>query len=356
MTFHASVDMHMTKLGLSSWDEAVERGLAHRIAFEGLRSSQEVNHVFGAMGRSPMMSRVLPSRSVAAATTLFIGFTGKQTEEILSQMNRNPGYLVEYMALSGMQARIAAQAFGIDISDYTGFGYAPTQPVEDLRSPAIDGVVEFMNWAQAASNNDRRGMQQHGRAVLDTIDNMIPFMVAFEAAGKSAERLTTGKVMSRSGQLNRRLETGDFLEDPSVENFMGALGPEGLRDQDAEFPSVGTDLAPTLFGQQAIRDKLFYKWKAASSDTIDEFLYQAQQRAEELMEAIEDNDVARVDDIAELLRVEHGIYVDPQRMLENKIYSAEISAELRTLTDRAPEAIKKKIYDQIKSHGLRLDK
>jgi hypothetical protein len=356
MTFHASVDMHMTKLGISSWDEAVEMGLANRIAFEALRSSQEVNHVFGAMGRSPMMSRLMPSRSVATATTQFLSFIPKQTEELLSQMNRNPGYLVEYMALSGMQARIAAQAFGIDISDYTGFGYAPTQPVEDLRSPAIDGVVEFMNWVQAASNNDRRGMQRHGRSVLDTVDNMIPFMVAFEAAGKSAERLTTGKVMSRSGQLNRRLETGDFLEDPSMENFMGALGPEGLRDQDAEFPSVGTDLAPTIFGQQAIRDKLFYKWQAASSDTIDEFLYQAQQRAEELMEAIEDNDVAKVDNIAELLRVEHGIYVDPQRMLENKIYSAEISAELRTLTDRAPEAIKKKIYDQIKSHGLRLDK
>lgn len=357
MTFHAAVDMHMTKLGISTWAEAAELGFAQRIAMEAVRSSQEVNHMFGALGRSPMMTRGLfQSKGLATSTTQFLSFMPKQTEELLSQFNRNPGYIVEYMALSGAMSRIAAETGGIDITNYVGLGYLPTDPVDDFQSPLMGALQSLIGFAAASSQHDRQEMALKGREFLDTIDNLMPMMVAWEAASRGAERLTTGEHISSTGKLNRSLEMGEFsVEDVTAEGLGSALGPVGLQDQDAPFPTVGGDVLPALFGQQAIRDRLQRRGIEAMNDTIDRYLFEAQVRVGELQDALQEDDVAAAREVIDILRTDFNIYIDPKRALENRIYSQELGAVFRTLNDRAPKQVKKQIYDQIQNFGLRIE-
>lgn len=356
MTFHAAVDMHMTKLGISTWGEAVALGYGKRIVAEGVRSSMEVNHMFGAMGRSPMMTRGLfQSKGLATSTTQFLSFMPKQTEELVSQANRNPGYIARYMAMSGAMSRIAAESGGIDITNYVGLGYAPTNPVDDLQSPLMDALVEGMGVLYSAGVGDRQAMSDHGKSLLDGLDNLIPMMVAWESASKGAQRIMTGQDISGTGKLNRSLDMGEFLEDPSVESFMSALGPSGVRGDEAMAPTTGGDLFPALFGQQSINDRLFRRGKEAMSNTIDRYLFEVSARVRDLTDALQDDEPAEAERIVELLRTDFNIFIDPDRALSNRIYAENLGAVFRTLKDRSPGPVKKEVYDHIINFGLKIE-
>jgi hypothetical protein len=376
MTFHAAVDMHMTKLGVSSWAEAMAMGYAKRIAFDAMKSSTEVNHMFGAMGRSPMLARGagpfpgIQSKGVLTASTQFLSFMPKQTEELVSQFNRNPGYIARYMAMSGYMSRIAAQTAGIDVTNYVGLGYLPTNPMDDMRSPMVDGMVELVGLAYAAGTHDRKAMADHGANVLETLDNMIPMMVAWESATKSSQRLLTGQDISRAGTLNRNLDLGDFnlqdaLKDPTnlqnLEDLGAGFGPSGLRDNpnqpgsETTFPSTGGDLGATLFQQQSINDRLFRRGKAAMQDTIDRYLFDVQRETRRLNEAIQDGNEAKIEEVINGLSRDYNVHLDIGKALENRIYSENVGAVMRTLLDRAPAATKKEVYDHAIQHGLRFE-
>ena len=357
MTFHAAVDMHMTKLGISSFAEAAQMGFARRIAFEAVKSSTEVNHMFGAMGRSPMMTRGLfQSKGVATASTQFLSFMPKQTEELVSQFNRNPGNIARYMAMSGYISRIAAQTGGIDVTNYVGFGYLPTNPTDDFRSPLMDTLVESLGLLYAAGQGDRRAMSMHWSNMAENIDNVIPMMVAYESTTKSLKRALTGQDISRAGTLNRSLDLGGFdLQDPKLEDFLGGFGPSGLRDQEEGHPSVGGDLGATVFMQQSINDRLFRRGKAAMEDTIDRYLFDVQVKVRQLSEAIQDDDIEAAEKVIQNLSTDYNVHLDVGKALENRIYSENVGAVLRTLIDRSPKAVKAQVYDQIQTHGLRIE-
>jgi hypothetical protein len=281
----------------------------------------------------------------------------KQTEELLSQFNRNPGNIARYMAMSGYMSRVAAQTAGIDVTNYVGLGYLPTNPMDDFRSPLMDTMVEeSLGLLYAAGQGDRRQMAIHWSNMTENIDNAIPMMVAYESTTKSLQRMLSGDDISRAGKLNRSLDLGGFdLNDPKLEDFLGGFGPSGLREQGHSFPSAGGDLGATVFMQQSINDRLQRRGKQAMEDTIDRYLFDVQVKVRQLSEAIQDGDTAAVEEVIQNLSTDYNVHLDVGRALENRIYSENVGAVLRTLIDRSPAAVKKQVYDQIQTHGLRIE-
>lgn len=353
MTFHAAVDMHMTKMGISTWAEAAKLGYAQRIAFEAMRSATEVNHMFGALGRSPMLTRgVFQSKGIATSTTQFLSFMPKQTEELLSQANRNPGYIARYMAMSGAICRVAAETGGVDMTNYVGLAYGPQVP-SDLQSPAMSALLDVVGVVASVSDNDRVETARHGRSLLDNLDNLIPMMVLAEGVTRGAERLTTGKSTSMAGNLNRELDMGEFdISNITLEGIGSAMGPAGLNTPDVTFPTAGGDFFPSLFGQQAIRDKLHRRGMEAIDDKIDRYMFDAQVKIGELQDALMADDPATAQEVLDILRTDYGLIIDPKRALESRIYSQNVGAVFRRLVNRASKQQKAEVYEEAKRHGI----
>lgn len=243
MTFWAAIDMHLSKMGLETWAQAVNSGFGKRILFDALRSSEEVNHLFGALGRSPALTRTfLGSQGAAVAATQFLSFIWKQSDELLSQFSRDPSRILEYLAASGWISRVAAQNLGIDLTSYTGLGYLPEEPSE-FTSPAVDALTKMVEHASAHSSRDPERISRANRDLLDAADNLIPYMAGFESAGKAIQRTSEKEIKTRAGE---KLFEMDFT-------VSGPTTPSGL----------GGQLLPTIFAQKDIREGLFRRGQRA---------------------------------------------------------------------------------------------
>ncbi len=236
MTGLAAVDMHLNKMGFATLDEAKEAGFGGAIAFDSMRSAEEINHMFGTRGRSPWVSRFFP-KGLNTAATQFLGFVPKQIEELTYQAGRNPGKIMEFMMVSGWLSRLAAEEQGMDITDYVGMGFAPKE-LADFTSPAMDGWMSMLDFMEAASNRDPEEATKAADKVVNSLAILVPTMGQVERTMRDVERYNSGVVYSASGEKQRNLV-------------------KGLSGEGTSMPSFGGDLIPTLLGQRSIRDKLF---------------------------------------------------------------------------------------------------
>lgn len=251
----AAVDLYLTKMGFASLAEARAAGMEKRIMFEALRATEETNHMYGALGRTPVASAILPKGMVISGTQ-FLSFVPKQTEELLAQFEKNPGAIAQYLMLSGWLSRVAAEDFGIDATSYVGLGYLP-QGGDDLTSPAATAMTDMLAMFSAIGNHDPEEATRAQVRMLDTLDNLVPLMVAWETSGKAAERLWTGEV---------RTGTGEKLRNLDFKNILHGEGPLPTRIAESMRPidtSIGGDFIPTVTGQKSIRDELFRRGRAS---------------------------------------------------------------------------------------------
>ena len=370
--------MHMTKLGISSWDELAETGMKSRVVHEALRSSLEVNHMFGALGRSPVIAQTV-GKGPAVTATQFLSFIPKQSEELLSQFNRNPGNLAMYMAMSGWMSRIAAEELGMDLTDYVGLGYLPSTP-GDLTSPGMDTIIAGMDWLSAVDKGD---LEASARAVEDfagSLDSMIPMIVAWKTASKKLEEFTTGRSYNTRGEFDRPMEFGpmDFeaskqraldFEAPfgiplneegnvdvaaGLEAFGRSMGPQKTGDLSPNAaPGVGGDLYPTLTGTRSIREKMFQHSKKQILSDARAYAFEAQTKVVELWNLIDQNKLDEAREVEALLVNKYGIVFEPGNSLEKKALAQEVSWTLRALMD-ADDQLIVKVVNEIRENGLSL--
>lgn len=356
----AAVDAHLTRLGFSSWDEMVAAGgeFKRRIAFEALRSAEEVNHMFGAAGRSPWLTRtLLQSKGAAVAGTQFLSFIPKQIEELTFQFTRNPGNIATYLAASGWISRLAAEEMGIDVTDYVGLGFIPDEP-RDLSAPAVDAFIKGMDLMHALSTRDPQKVSQATEAYLGALDTLLPMFVAFSSATKAGERLEKRAQVTRTGERLRPLDFEQTLPGPgaSPEETLGGLA-ESIRPgelvEGEPAPGLGGDFLPTVFGQQAIRDRVFREGQEAIKRTRSKFYFNMRAEVQRLIDGIEDNDQQKVDAAVEALTNVYKVRITGTKGIERAIEARQVSYMLRAI-QHDPQLIDEYMRI-IQEHGIGLE-
>lgn len=143
ITFHASLDANMAKLGIKRLDDIKDSNVMRELVARASRDSDDINHIFGTFGKPVAFGRF--SRTGSALATQFMSFPFKQTETIVTNSLKDPGFLVDYLIIAGQMQNIAGKA-NVDISQFIGVGYVDTGG-RDLMSIPLDiissGVMAF---------------------------------------------------------------------------------------------------------------------------------------------------------------------------------------------------------------------
>jgi len=262
-TFHAAMGDLMRKQGFTSWQEVVDAGFGRAYMSEALRVTEEVNHLFGQLGKPPTFHRFSKSGSVAA--TQFLSFIPKQTEELLSQTMKNPGKIIEYVMISGYLQRVAARA-GLDISDYVGGGFLPGSP-DEATSISMDTMLSFMDSASemgmlASGEGDATKAATANRELVRNLKSFIPFAVAVQRGTRTFDALRTGGLYGESGKLLYEYDLGGFEwnEDASVaQNMLEAAHPQYLVSDTGTGPSEIPALRSTLNSPRQTIERQHYR-------------------------------------------------------------------------------------------------
>jgi hypothetical protein len=350
VTAHAAVDMYMSKLGISSWEEAIEKNMGRRIMFEALRASEEVNHMFGALGRSPWITR-MAGRGPTVSATQFLSFIPKQTEELLSQFQRNPGAIAMFMAASGWMSRIAAEQLGINTTNYVGFGYLP-ETLDDVSAPAVDTMMNLMSFLSAASRRDPAEAKRAAEQFLNSASTMIPLMSGIKTVGKTHERLTTGEITAASGNKVRDLDFKELLStNPSISltDIGTAIRPEE-GNPNALAPGLGGELLPSLFGQQNIREEVARRGLKTMQAESRRIYFNVRNLVDDVIKGYEDGDVDAMRAAAAELGNTYNIRIQSDRPFIAAIEAREISQFLRQVKENP--LLMDRFYEIGKEYGL----
>lgn len=315
MTFWTALDAYMTKAGFSTWAEAVEAGMGRRMAFEALRASEEVNHIFGPFGRAPAPSRFF-GRGPTVMATQFMSFMWKQSEELLSQAAQHPSHLMNYLAVSGLIAHMAARDWGIDATKYVGLGYLPTEPT-DMTSPAIDALFSLVNAASAYNMHDPEEIARANSKLIDGVTNLAPLKVMFTSFMRAGERVQTGELRNWKGELMREMD------------FARAEGLEKLRPTGGPSPGIGGEAIPTLFMQKNLKEELYRRTKQQLVQENKRFVFNMRKALDDFIDATETGNEAAAEELAAKLEDTYKIRITATTPLERANQARSISWTLR---------------------------
>jgi hypothetical protein len=326
----AAVDVYLNKFGFSTWDDAVRAGAHKAIMFEALKASEEVNHLFGAMGRPAWVTRtLLPSRSLGIAATQFLSFIPKQSEELLFQLHQNPGKLIQHLALAGYMSRVAATGLGIDVTNYTGLGYLPTE-LDEVTAPAMDLMIDFTNFVNAASKRDQAETQKFTEKFLTSLQLAVPFMGLFQTASRNAERIIDEEVKTAQGERLRGLDLG------------WGRGTEPF----------GPEIIPLATGQQTIRDRQH----RIAADEIWRIkrkkMYDSMKLLRRVGDAFSDGDLAKMLEIESRLLSEYGVELIGNTAIERAQEARYISDLWRQVSHNKKMA--HLFIEAAEKHGIKL--
>ena len=312
MTMFAAVDEHLAKAGFSTIDEARQAGMWRSILYSGIKSAEEVNHLFGAAGRNPVLTAAV-GKGWSSAVGQFLSFIPKQTDELLFQAWREPGALARYLMISGWASKIAAEDLGVDITEYTGLGYLPKES-GDLASPGMDFMANLFEYANAHNAHDPGRVSRSAQKLLDSATNVIPGKVQAASLTKAANRLMK-KELKKS--------TGEKLFDM---DFAGKTGLEAIRPTEGgpvEAPGLGGELLPTIFMQKDIKEKLLRRTMRAGRAEDRRWVYNLQIILSGYANAVDEGDEEAQERWLDRLKTESG---DKVRLMSGKPISRAIEA------------------------------
>lgn len=250
-TFHAAMGDMMRKHGFQTWKEVTEAGFARAYAHEALRITEEVNHLFGQLGKPPTFHRF--SKSGSVAVTQFLSFIPKQAEELLSQTMKNPGKIAEYVMISGYLQRVAAKA-GLDMSDYVGSGFLPGSP-DEASSISMEVMISLLDHAHemaalSMGEGDATQAAAAQRTLSRNLQNFLPYAVAVKRGKRTMDALRTGSLYADdTGKLLYEYDLGGFEWDESksvAQNLVESYNPKYLRSEEgtgaSEIPALRSGL------------------------------------------------------------------------------------------------------------------
>lgn len=265
VTMWTAIDDLMKRKGFKSFEEMAQAGYGNYAMQYGARQAEEVNHMFGILGKPVGFTRMSKSGSVAA--TQFLSFIPKQTEQILAMTLKNPGAFAQYMMVSGLLQRMAVMEFGIDMSSYLGFGYVPDD-ARNITSVAADAGMKLGIWASRmaeamAGNADPTAVAEAQMELWDAIEPMIPLAEAYNqwagrvSAAVNAARGEEVPVRSRQGELIRTLnldsDLAERMERIETDIFSTISGLRSVQDR------ISQDLHEASV--QVQQEKAFYAWE-----------------------------------------------------------------------------------------------
>lgn len=308
LTYNVALKHYLKKAGYETVKEAADAGFLKRIMFEALQDSERINHFYGPLGRTPWVTRFLGA-SGATGATLFLSYIPKQAEELASQIARNPGYILQYLAFSGHLVRMAARA-GIDITQETGLGFIP-QDMTDFTSPAVDAAITNLMLQDALAANDGPAVERYTEQLTRMLPGLVPGSQLLLKGGRAAERLKTGTVLTADGKPLFRMQ------------MMGD-----------EKSAIGGELAPTFLLQRDIRETLVRRGLEATSREKKRIQYNGQRALQDFIDAKERGDEEAAAKLAdELANVYNIRLANPAQSVNSLIEARSMAYTLRNLKD-----------------------
>jgi hypothetical protein len=362
MTFHTALDAMLTKGGFATFEDAIRAGVGRSYVIRAVRASEEVNHMFGAMGRSPWASR-FTTQGVGVSLTQFLSYMPKQTEELLSQFSKNPGKIASYLAVSGHMSRLAAEHLGVNVTDYVGLGYLPKDP-SDLTSPAVDILFEGLRLHEAVSSADPEKVSMRGAALTKLMArSWVPLVAQSEQFIRNMSQLESGAVRRPSGDLLREInlpETGRRVNLPllsgegvPVPTNLEQLGQFLKPDSPPGTFQVGGEAFAKVFRQPSMREALFERGTDAMRREQRRFFFNGRSLVRDFINAVESGDTGAMDEIAAQLQDTYKVRFTSAEPIERAMQARYMDERLSMI------ARDKKLIDVfmkiMSEHGLSLE-
>lgn len=326
----AAVDLILNRFGMHSWDEAVEAGLSKTIAMRALQMSQEVNHMYGPLGRSPVIARTF-GRGGASFATQFMSFTWKQTDELLSQFATDPGRIAQYLAVCGYVSRVAAQSAGMDLTDYVGFGYLPKK-TEDLASPGVDAFMSMIGFLSAVNSRDPERIDKAGQEMMRNIVGYAPLSQATQSAMKAAERLSTAELRTATGEVIRPMDYAQTLSKQEGQHWLARVAELYRPTETPSKQALGGEFVATMFSQRNIKEALTRKANEAIRQETRKFHYNRVKAIENLVRALDGKDQAAIDEATKVLLDPYKVRIDDPNPVVRQIKARALLQRIKLIS------------------------
>lgn len=275
LSFHAALSQ-ITRRSGKTLSEMAEDGTLRAALSEAVNASEQVQHIYGVSGRSPMLTRLV-GRSAASVATQFLSFPAKQTEMLLEMAGEDAGHVMRYFGYGGIAQRLAAEELGIDASQWTGLGYLP-QPRGDQAMPLSPGVQllsAWVEWGEAARLGDPTKIERAQKELVNSLLGGVPVLGALRRSAESAARLESGAVTTPAGEFVRPLRL-----------------PE--------------EIAPTLLQTQSVEEHQFRSVEAQHRQQVQNELFFRKRLMDDVVDGIRRGDDEKVE-AAYLKAAEMGI-------------------------------------------------
>jgi len=327
--FHAAAHRLARAQGFANVQDAFLNGRGNAILAEAIRYTEEINHMFGVLGKPTMISTL--SRSLGAGATQFLSFIPKQTEALLAMSLKNPGYFHRYMMISGWIQRVAATEFGIDMSSYVGLGYAPKR-LSDARSMGVELLGVSANYMAELANStmgygDPQRLHEAGVKLNETVEQFLPLtrtigqrIHATRAAVMALMEGNNEEYRSAMELVNKYDRNGDLQRQY---NFT-------LPDPNDMEQSMGTDLFAAVTGLKSMNDSIAQEKRQYKRDLENARASAVLQASVRIRKALNAGDQDAFSDAVQTL-ADNGIRLDVGNVARAELQAQLIEEELRTI-------------------------
>jgi hypothetical protein len=327
ITYHAAISMYMRKFGFSTLQEADAAGYLKRIMFEAARTSEEANHLYGPLGRSPWVTRLMGSTGSTAVQQL-LSYIPKQSEELLGQVARNPGDILSYLSFSALLMRQAANV-GVDMTGDIGLGYLP-EGASDITSPAVDAALDNLRMLDALDRGDASEVEKYAKSTVRGLSTLVPGSQIVLSLGKAAQRLQEGAVRTAGGDKLYNMQ-------------MGQQPGSGL----------GGELTPTILLQRNIHETLTRRAIQANRQEDRRFAYNAQKVVDAYVDALESGDEEKAAKLNDELANVYMVRLQSTDPIMRAMEARSVSQTWRSLDGAG--AIKDIYWENFKKHGVNIE-
>jgi len=230
-----------------TWQEVRAAGLEAAYLKEAVETAERTQHTFGQLGRSPLMHTMLGHTGYHAMVQLGT-YPFKQSEFLLRGMSRDPGFIMKYLAYSGIAARMGAEAGGIALGPGVGFGYMGswTNPRGGRAVPLAPGpemLASFIDFAVAHRGGDPKEVAMARDKLHRSMLAAAPFGLQYVKYARNLREALAGKTerfneRAPIGQVSKELLSGNVeIRHPGRElgstedRIMHALGIQTIGDR-----------------------------------------------------------------------------------------------------------------------------
>lgn len=296
LSMHAALSDIMKRSG-KSWTELKAAGLERAALDEAVNAAELVQHVYGVMGRSPMMSRVVGHGTMTFAGQ-FLSFPFKQTGLLMELGREDPGNVLRYFGYSGIFQRFASDELGIDTSQWTGMGYLPTPRKGQAgpMSPGMTLLASEMDYMAAVQGGDPNEIGLALGRRNDALMAGIPALGPLTRASEAADRIHTGAITNPS--------TGEFV-------------------RPLELPK---EILPTILQTRSTAENQFRNVEEQHKQQVHNELFFRKQLSDEYADAIRTGDSAKFVQLQQRLS-DMGIHVSPNGNIVEPLFMSRTLRE-----------------------------